>query len=1218
MEELESMIPVDLTTDDIWDPRTIAPDPKTDQTFLRTCEVTNHVAARPSSALLLRGPGEHGHDAANPIREVAAMAVETAIRQTDVESLISKFCYRPRRVVEQTLANTTALAKNTFRQPFRNHLKSRFPQLNVRRQRETVASDTFFASEPAIGGYTCAQLFVGLESHAVEIYLMRAEREGPIALQDFIRQIGAPRTLRTDNSKMQLGREWVSLCRRMVIRTETIEPHQPQQNHAERMIGELKRQTDIILNRTGAPDRFWGLAIQYAGYVWNKTSHEALGWKTPLEKRDGDTPDISELLMFDFYQPVHFMDPSVPFPANKERTGRFVGFAQDIGDRLCYKIYLPESDNVLSRSTVRPATDGSRLNLRYNTPLTSTGTPKTPPRRRAPDDGHDPSSPHRGPRPTPCPGSPQKPDLARWQEKVGVYDPFTRVLIHTEDATAWQPASVLPGENRNHTHTPDSSTSPTLPGQHSAPLTGDARFYHEEALPSLPFRTGSAPVTDHPDPVDLVNKLFAISYKGEPRGVRVTRLYRDPETGESAVEVKVKSNNATQQMLYSRFLDLLDPNVHPFIAVVGHRTIDPHRRRWEVKVLWGTGETTWEPLTPMFEQDPVTVAAYARRHGITDLPGWRRTKRVRGDPDRVVRLARALHANAKASSGPKIKFGVTVPKTIAEARRLDEANGDTKWGDAIAKELGQIDQYGTFRTVPGDERLPREYQRIPYHMVFDVKFDLRRKARLVAGGNMTAPPKEDVYSGVVGMEGIRLGFTLASLFGLDVCAADVGNAFLYGRTREKVFVVAGPEFGPEREGKRLEIVKALYGLRSSSARFHEAFADTLRRMGFRPSMADSDLWLRERGDHYEYIATYVDDVLAFAREPRQLIDTIEKEYTLKGVGTPVYYLGANVLDLVEWGTQEVRYGLSSETYINRIVQEFEKTFGTLPLAKTPLPESYRPEEDDTPLLSRERASLYRSMTGALNWIVTIGRIDLAYTNQLMARYNAIPRADHLDKMKRVFGYAKRYPRGKIVFDARPMSVDHVQLTEHQTWGQFYPDAKEELPDNAPNPKGKTVTITAYVDADHATCTETRRSTTGVIIFVGRTPVKWVSKRQPTVETSTHGSELVAAKVAVEAIIEIRYKLRMLGIQVQRPSTMLGDNNAVVVNVTTPSSTLRKKHNAVAFHKIREAVAAGITLMGHVSTGENLSDLLTKILGKMKHFGFAKPLVFRNPDFVTDQ
>ena len=109
-----------------------------------------------------------------------------------------------------------------------------------------------------------------------------------------------------------------------------------------------------------------------------------------------------------------------------------------------------------------------------------------------------------------------------------------------------------------------------------------------------------------------------------------------------------------------------------------------------------------------------------------------------------------------------------------------------------------------------------------------------------------------------------MGFVLANLNGLQCCAADVGNAFLYGKTCEKVYIVAGPEFG-SLHGQRLIIDRSLYGLRSSAARFHEHFATKLRSLGFHPSLADSDFWIKDCGNHYEYIATYVDDLLVFSQ-----------------------------------------------------------------------------------------------------------------------------------------------------------------------------------------------------------------------------------------------------------------------------------------------------------------------------------------------------------------
>ena len=108
-------------------------------------------------------------------------------------------------------------------------------------------------------------------------------------------------------------------------------------------------------------------------------------------------------------------------------------------------------------------------------------------------------------------------------------------------------------------------------------------------------------------------------------------------------------------------------------------------------------------------------------------------------------------------------------------------------------------------------------------------------------------------------------------------------------------------------------------------------------------------------------------------------------------------------------------------------------------------------------------------------------------------------------------------------------------------------------------------MSAFVDADHARDVATRRSVTGILSFLNNTPVRWFSKRQATVESSAYGSELVAARIATEMIQELRYTLRSLGVPIRGPSLLFGDNKSVVVNTTLPSSSLKKKHNAIAFH-----------------------------------------------------
>ena len=99
-----------------------------------------------------------------------------------------------------------------------------------------------------------------------------------------------------------------------------------------------------------------------------------------------------------------------------------------------------------------------------------------------------------------------------------------------------------------------------------------------------------------------------------------------------------------------------------------------------------------------------------------------------------------------------------------------------------------------------------------------------------------------------------------------------------------------------------------------------------------------------------------------------------------------------------------------------------------------------------------------------------------------------------------------------------------------------------------NNRGK---LTVFVDADHARDKVTRRSVTGIIVLLGNTPIVWVCKRQKTVECSTYGAELIAAQIAIELIIELRYKLRMLGVKMEK-ETVLSPTNTVSFSILTPN------------------------------------------------------------------
>ena len=141
------------------------------------------------------------------------------------------------------------------------------------------------------------------------------------------------------------------------------------------------------------------------------------------------------------------------------------------------------------------------------------------------------------------------------------------------------------------------------------------------------------------------------------------------------------------------------------------------------------------------------------------------------------------------------------------------------------------------------------------------------------------------------------------------------------------------------------------------------------------------------------------------------------------------------------------------------------------------------------------------------------------------------------------------------------------------------------------------------------CLLTGRSCTGVIHLLNQTPIYWFSKKQKSVETATYGSEFVAAKIATEQIMDLKYTVRMMGIPLDGPAWMFGDNQSVIVSSTLPHSALNKRHNALAYHRVREAVAAGVMYFMKVSGKTNVSDIFTKFLPWADFWPLVQPLLF---------
>ena len=370
-------------------------------------------------------------------------------------------------------------------------------------------------------------------------------------------------------------------------------------------------------------------------------------------------------------------------------------------------------------------------------------------------------------------------------------------------------------------------------------------------------------------------------------------------------------------------------------------------------------------------------------------------------------------------------------------------------------------------------------------------------------------------------------------------------------------------------------------------------------MGFCSARYNRDVWMWMREDRtgYDYICTHVDDFKIVARDPDCWLTQISGVFLLKSTGPPSYYLGNDYV----WSSSENAWVLGCSTYIKECIRslvEDDMIEGKLWEHKNPLPAEVHPEMDESPLLDDQGLKLYQTLIGMAQWACTIGHLDISFAVSSLSRFSAAPREGHIQLAIYMFGYLKKHRNRNLVIDSGSLLVpeEFKSSTFQPDFLEDYPDAQEELDPPMPVAFGSELESSIFFDVDHAHNQKTRQSISGIIQFVGCTPVLWSSCCQGCIATSMYCVEFVAMRQAVEEAISLHYMLRCLGIPVTNPTNLYGDNFGSIQSASIPDSELKKKHVAISYHLVRESIAAKIVNTIWVPTHANFADGCMKALG----------------------
>ena len=210
------------------------------------------------------------------------------------------------------------------------------------------------------------------------------------------------------------------------------------------------------------------------------------------------------------------------------------------------------------------------------------------------------------------------------------------------------------------------------------------------------------------------------------------------------------------------------------------------------------------------------------------------------------------------------------------------------------------------------------------------------------------------------------------------------------------------------------------------------------------------------------------------------------------VGPPKLYLGAKV-SKIQLPSGVEAYAVSTSHYVQEAVKNVERRLTAKGMrlnrgGTAPLSPGYCPELDSSPELETQDASYYQSLIGILRWMIEMGRIDITCEVSMMSLFVAMPHEGHLQQLLHMFAYLNSHHNALILFNPSYLDIDSDQFPRREWRSLYDEELKEYIPSDAPEPLGMEFILRTYVDTDHDGDRLTRRSQSGMLLFVNSAPI----------------------------------------------------------------------------------------------------------------------------------